>query len=143
VLLHGTELNIAPDGSLDWDDEYLAGFDVVVASVHSQLRQPRDEMTARLLRAINNPHVDIIGHLTTRLIGHRPPIDVDLDEIFAAAARTGTALEINSFPDRLDLDDELVRRARYAGVRFAISTDAHAVPYLAYLKFGVATAQRG
>jgi DNA polymerase (family 10) len=143
VLLHGTELNIAPDGSLDWDDEYLAGFDVVVASVHSQLRQPRDEMTARLLRAINNPHVDIIGHPTTRLIGHRPPIDVDLDEIFAAAARTGTALEINSFPDRLDLDDELVRRARCAGVRFAISTDAHAVPHLAYLKFGVATAQRG
>ena len=143
ALLHGTELNIAPDGSLDWDDEFLAGFDVVVASVHSQLRQPKDQMTARLLRAIGNPHVDIIGHPTTRLIGHRPPVDVDLDEIFAAAARTGTALEINSFPDRLDLDDELIYRARRAGVRFAISTDAHAVPHLDYLKFGVATAQRG
>ena len=143
VLLHGTELNIAPDGSLDWDDDVLAGFDVVVASVHSQLRQPKEEMTARLVRAISNPNVDIIGHPTTRLIGHRPPIDADLDEVFAAAARTGTALEINSFPDRLDLDGDLVRRAMRAGVRFAISTDAHAVPHLAYLKFGVATAQRG
>ncbi len=75
--------------------------------MHSQLRQSRDEMTARLLRAIENPHVHIIGHPTTRLIGHRPPIDVDLDAVFDAAARTGTALEINSFPDRLDLDDEL------------------------------------
>ncbi len=143
ALLHGTELNIAADGSLDWDDEFLAGFDVVVASVHSQLRQPRDQMTARLLRAISNPNVDIIGHPTTRLIGHRPPIDADLDAVFAAAARTGTALEINGFPDRLDLDDELVRRARLAGVKFAISTDAHAVPHLDYLRFGVATAQRG
>ena len=143
ALLHGTELNIAPDGSLDWDDQFLAGFDVVVASVHSQLRQPKDQMTARLLRAINNPNVDIIGHPTTRLIGHRPPIDVDLDAVFAAAARAGTALEINSFPDRLDLDDELVYRARRAGVRFAISTDAHAVPHLDYMRFGVATGQRG
>ena len=143
ALLHGTELNIAPDGTLDWDDDFLAGFDVVVASVHSQLRQPRDQMTARLVRAISNPNVDIIGHPTTRLIGHRPPIDADLDQVFAAAARTGTALEINSFPDRLDLDGELVRRAMHTGVRFAISTDAHAVPHLGYLKFGVATAQRG
>jgi DNA polymerase (family 10) len=144
ALLHGTELNIAPDGSLDWDDEFLAGFDVVVASVHSQLRQPREEMTARLVRAISNPNVDIIGHPTTRLIGHRPAIDVDLDEVFAAAARTGTALEVNSFPDRLDLDDELVYRARRAGVRFAISSDAHAaIPHLGYLRLGVATAQRG
>ena len=85
----------------------------------------------------------IIGHPTTRLIGHRPAIDVNLDAVFDAAARTGTALEINSFPDRLDLDDDLVRRARYAGVRFAINTDAHAVPHLDYLRFGVATAQRG
>lgn len=143
ALLHGTELNIAPDGTLDWDDDFLAGFDIVVASVHTQLRQPRDQMTARLVHAISNPNVDIIGHPTTRLLGRRPPIDADLDEIFAAAARTGTALEINSFPDRLDLDGELVRRAMHAGVRFAISTDAHAVPHLDYLKFGVATAQRG
>ena len=143
VLLHGAELNIAADGSVDWDADFLAGFDVVVASVHSQFRQSREEMTARLIRAVENPYVHIIGHPTTRIIGHRPAIDADFDAVFAAAARTGTALEINSFPDRLDLDADLVRRARYAGVRFAINTDAHAVPHLDYLRFGVATAQRG
>jgi DNA polymerase (family 10) len=92
---------------------------------------------------MENPHVDIIGHPTGRSIGHRPPVDVDLDAIFRAAAATGTALEINSFPDRLDLNDTLVRRARAAGVRFAIDTDAHAVPHLDYMQFGIATAQRG
>ena len=143
ALLHGTELNIQPDGSLDWDDEFLAGFDIVVASVHSAFRQSRQDMTARLLRAIEHPHVNVIGHPTGRTIGHRPPIDVDLDEVFRAAARTGTALEINAFPDRLDLGDDLIRQARHAGVRFAISTDAHAVPHLDYMRFGVATAQRG
>ncbi len=142
-LLHGTELDIAPDGSLDTDDEALAGFDVVVAALHSSLHQSRQEMTARLLRAIGNPFVDIIGHPTARLIGQRAAIDVDLDEVFAAAARTGTALEINGFPDRLDLSDELVRRALRAGVRFAISADAHAVRQLDYMKFGIATAGRG
>ncbi|HEX6311782.1 MAG TPA: DNA polymerase/3'-5' exonuclease PolX [Acidimicrobiia bacterium] len=143
VLLHGSELNIQPDGSLDWDDEFLASFDVLVASVHSHFTQPRDELTRRIIRAIEHPYVNIIGHPTGRLIGKRPAVDVDFDEIFRVAARTGTALEINSFPDRLDLDDEHVRRARDAGVRFAIDTDAHAVPHLGNLRFGVATAQRG
>ena len=143
TVLHGTELNIGPDGSLDWEDHFLAGFDVVVASVHSHFRQPRDVMTARVIRAIENPHVNVIGHPTGRSIGHRPPVDLDFDAVLAAAARTGTALEVNSFPDRLDLDDEHVRRARDAGVLLAISTDAHAVPHLDYLRFGVATAQRG
>lgn len=143
ALLHGTELNIQPDGSLDWDNDVLAGFDIVVASVHSQFRQSRDAMTARLLRAIENPFVHIIGHPTARMIGSRPPIDVDSDAVFRAAARTGTALEINSSPGRLDLSGELVRRARHAGVRFAVSTDAHAVGHLDHLRFGVATAQRG
>ena len=143
TLLHGTELNIGPDGSLDWDDDFLAGFDVVVASVHSHFRQPRDVMTARVIRAIENPCVNVIGHPTGRSIGHRPPIDLDFDAVLQAAARTGTALEVNSFPDRLDLDDEHARRARDAGVRLAIDTDAHAVPHLDYLRFGVATAQRG
>jgi DNA polymerase (family 10) len=143
ALLHGTELNIQPDGSVDWDDDFLAGFDIVVASVHSAFRLSRDEMTARILRAVEHPHINVIGHPTGRTIGHRPPMDADWDEIFRAAARTGTALEINGYPDRLDLDDGLVRRARHAGVHFAISTDAHAVPHLDYLRFGVATAQRG
>jgi DNA polymerase (family 10) len=143
ALLHGSELNIQPDGTLDWDDEFLAGFDVLVASVHSAFRQSRHAMTARILRAVENPLVNIIGHPSGRTIGHRPPIDADWDEVFRAAARTGTALEINGFPDRLDLDDTLVRRARHAGVRFAVSTDAHAEPHLDYMRFGVATAQRG
>ncbi|MFZ2174086.1 MAG: DNA polymerase/3'-5' exonuclease PolX [Rhodococcus sp. (in: high G+C Gram-positive bacteria)] len=142
-LLHGTELNIQPDGSLDWDEEFLSGFDVVVASVHSQFRQSRAEMTARVVRAIEHPCVNVIGHPTSRLIGSRPPIDLDFEAVFRAAARTGTALEINSQPDRLDLDGDLVRRAHHHGVRFAVSTDAHAVPQLDYIRFGVATAQRG
>ncbi|MFD2421206.1 DNA polymerase/3'-5' exonuclease PolX [Amycolatopsis pigmentata] len=143
TLLHGTELNIQPDGSLDWDEEFLSTFDIVVASVHSRFRQSREEMTARVLRAIEHPCVHVIGHPTGRLIGSRPPVDLDHDAVFRAAARTGTALEINSSPERLDLDGDLVRRARHFGVRFAVSTDAHAVPHLDYLRFGVATAQRG
>ncbi|KZS60457.1 DNA polymerase/3'-5' exonuclease PolX [Mycobacterium ostraviense] len=143
AVLHGSELNIAADGSLDWDDEFLAGFDVLVASVHSDFDQTRDQMTRRLLTAIEHPYVNIIGHPTTRLLGRRPPIDVDVDAVFAAAARTQTALEINAFPDRLDLSDELVRRAREHGVVFAIDTDAHAVPHLDYLRYGIAVAQRG
>ncbi|NIJ11030.1 DNA polymerase (family 10) [Saccharomonospora amisosensis] len=143
ALLHGTELNIQPDGSLDWDTEFLSEFDIVVASVHSHFDQPRDVLTARLLRAIEHPYVNVIGHPTTRIIGGRSPIDVDLDEVFRAAARTGTALEVNSLPERLDLNGELVRRARHFGVRFAVSSDAHSVAQLGNLSFGVATAQRG
>jgi DNA polymerase (family 10) len=142
-LLHGSELNIQPDGSLDWDDEFLAGFDVVVASVHSHFTQSREKMTRRVIRAIENPMVNIIGHPTGRLIGKRPGIDLDYDAVFEAAARAGTALEVNAFPDRLDLDDELLLRARQYGTLFAIDTDSHAVPHLANLRFGVATAQRG
>src|SRR6185369_11106736 len=103
VLLHGTELNIGPDGSVDWDADFLAGFDICVASVHSHFNQSSEAMTRRLIRACENPYVNVIGHLTTRMIGRRPPIDADFDAVFEAAARTGTALEINSFPDRLDL----------------------------------------
>ena len=107
AVLHGSELNIAADGSLDWDDDFLAGFDILVASVHSDFDQTREEMTRRLITAIEHPYVNIIGHPTTRLLGRRPPIDFDVDAVFAAAARTHTALEINAFPDRLDLNDEL------------------------------------
>ena len=100
-------------------------------------------MTRRLLTAIEHPYVNIIGHPTTRLLGRRPPIDFDVDAVFAAVARTHTAMEINGFPDRLDLNDELVRRAREHGVVFAVDTDAHAVPHLDYISYGVAVAQRG
>ena len=143
VLLHGSELNIQPDGSVDWDEEFLDGFDVCVASVHSHFNLPRDEMTRRVIRAMEHPNVNILGHLTTRQIGRRDPIDLDLDEVFRAAARTGTALEINSFPDRLDLKDEHVARARRHGVRFAIDTDSHSTLHLQNIRFGVAVAQRG
>jgi DNA polymerase (family 10) len=142
-LLHGTELNIDPDGGVDWDESFLEGFDVTVASVHSHFTQTRDEMTRRVVRAIEHPSVNIIGHLTTRKIGRRDPVDIDLEAVFAAAGRTGTALEINAFPDRLDLRDEHVLWARRHGVKFSIDTDAHAVGHLEVMRFGVATAQRG
>lgn len=143
TLLHGTELNIGPDGGVDWDAGFLAGFDITVASVHSHFNQPRDEMTRRFIRAMENPNVHVIGHLTTRKIGRREAVDVDLDAVFAAAARTGTALEINSYPDRLDLRDEHVLWARRHGVKFAVDTDSHAVGHLDVMRYGVATAQRG
>lgn len=142
-VLHGTELNIGPDGEVDWPPEFLAGFDLCVASVHSHFTQSRREMTRRLVRACENPYVSIIGHPTARMIGRRPPVDADFDEVFAACARTGTALEVNAFPDRLDLPDEHIARARRYGVKFALDTDAHAAVHLGYLRYAVGTAQRG
>ncbi|MFF7467682.1 DNA polymerase/3'-5' exonuclease PolX [Streptomyces sp. NPDC008092] len=142
-LLHGTELNIGPEGEVDWPDDFLAGFDLCVASVHSHFKQSREQLTRRLVRACENPYVNIIGHPTTRLIGKRPGIDADLDAVFEACARTGTALEINAHPHRLDLRDEDILRARRHGVRFAVNSDAHAVPHLANMRYGIGTAQRG
>jgi DNA polymerase (family 10) len=142
-LLHGTELNIGPDGALDWPDEFLAGFDICVASVHSHFNQSRQELTRRLIRACENPHVAVIGHPTTRRIGKRPGIDADFDAVFAACARSGTALEINAHPERLDLCDEDILRAKRYGVKFAVNSDAHTTTHLPYLRYGVATAQRG
>ncbi|MFE0331438.1 DNA polymerase/3'-5' exonuclease PolX [Streptomyces sp. NPDC003753] len=142
-LLHGTELNISAEGDVDWPGAFLAGFDLCVASLHSHFDLDRRAMTRRLVRACENPHVNIIGHPTTRLIGKRPGVDADWDEVFAACARTGTALEINAQPDRLDLCDEDILRARQHGVRFAVNTDAHSVLHLAHLRYGVGTAQRG
>jgi DNA polymerase (family 10) len=142
-LLHGTELNIGPEGTVDWGPEFLAGFDICVASVHSHFNQSSEQLTHRLVRACENPYVSIIGHPTTRQLGRRDPIDADLDAVFHAAARTGTALEVNSHPDRLDLGDELILRAKRHGVRFAVTTDAHATVHLDNLRYGVATAQRG
>jgi DNA polymerase (family 10) len=147
-LLHGTELNIAPDGSVDWDEasfggQGLTGFDLCVASVHSHFDQPRAEMTRRFVTACENPRVNIIGHPTTRRIGRRPPVDVDFGELFRACARTGTALEINASPQRLDLPSDHIRAARDAGVVFAIDSDAHSVADQGNMPYGVGTAQRG
>jgi DNA polymerase (family 10) len=143
TLLHGTELNIAPDGSVDWDAEFLAGFDVCVASVHSHFDLPRAQMTRRLIAACENPRVNIIGHPLARKFGRRPEIEVDLPELFAACAATGTALEVNAHPARLDLPSAHLRAARDAGVKFSIDSDAHSTGHLANLRYGVGTAQRG
>jgi DNA polymerase (family 10) len=142
-LLHGTELNIGPDGSVDWDAGFLEGFDICVASVHSHFEQSRAEMTRRFLAACENPHVNVIGHPTTRRMGKRPPVEVDFGELFRACARTGTALEINASPQRLDLPSDHLRAARDAGVKFAIDSDAHSVSDLGNMPYGVGTAQRG
>jgi len=141
-LLHGTELNIGPDGSVDWPAEVLRGFDVCVASVHSHFTMGRDEMTRRFIAACENPYVDIIGHPTTRKIGKRGMVDADWDAVFRAAARTGTALEIDSYPDRSDLPSDLVRRAKHHGVKFSVDSDSHAIPHLAHQRFGIGIAQR-
>ncbi|MGO8889286.1 MAG: DNA polymerase/3'-5' exonuclease PolX [Streptosporangiaceae bacterium] len=142
-LLHGTELNIGPDGSVDWEADFLAGFDLCVASVHSHFEQPRAEMTRRFITACENPHVNVIGHPTARRIGKRPPVEVDFGELFRACARTGTALEINASPQRLDLPSDHIRAARGAGVKFAIDSDAHSVSDLGNMPYGVGAAQRG
>ncbi|GLW10877.1 DNA polymerase/3'-5' exonuclease PolX [Microtetraspora sp. NBRC 13810] len=141
-LLHGTELNIGPDGAVDWPEEVLAGFDVTVASVHSHFTQSRAEMTARFIAACDNPQVHIIGHPTTRKIGKRPQVDADWEAVFRRAAATGTVMEIDSYPDRSDLPADLVRLARHLGVKFSIDSDSHAIPHLANQRYGVGIAQR-
>ena len=143
ALLHGTELNIAPDGTVDWPADFLDGFDVCVASVHSHFDQDRRAMTRRFITACENPNVHIIGHPTARRLRKRPPVDVDFAELFRACAETGTALEVNSHPERLDLPADHIRAARDAGVMFAIDSDAHSTANLGYLPYGVGQAQRG
>lgn len=142
-LLQGIEVNIRGDGKLDYDDKVLSRFDVVTASIHSGLGQSRAQITARMLFAIRNPHVDIIGHPTGRIIDRRDPSEFDEEAVFSAAAETGTALEINSQPDRLDLKDMHARRAMELGAAFAIDSDSHATNQLDLIRYGVATARRG
>jgi DNA polymerase (family 10) len=142
-VLHGTEMEIRADGSLDYPDEVLAELDFVIASLHVSLSQPREEITKRLLGAIENPHVDMIGHPSGRLLPDRAGADLDIDVIIAAAVRTGTILEINANPRRLDLRDSHVRLAVEARVKLAINTDAHHFDQLDLSHYGVAVAQRG
>ncbi|RLC94785.1 MAG: DNA polymerase/3'-5' exonuclease PolX [Chloroflexi bacterium] len=143
TVLSGIEVDIRADGSLDLPDEMLADLDVVIAAVHSALGQDEARMTRRLLAAIENRHVDIIAHPTARLLGEREPVAVDMEAVFRAAARTGTALEINAMPDRLDLKDSHVFRARELGVKLTLGSDAHAAEHLALMRYGVGTARRG
>ncbi len=142
-LLHGTEVEILADGRLDYPDDVLAELDIVIASLHTSLRQPREQITERLLGAIRNPNVDAIGHPTGRLLGSRDPADLDMEAIFAAAGEHGVALEINANPERLDLRDAHARRAVELGCLISINTDAHHPDHLALRRYGVATARRG
>jgi DNA polymerase (family 10) len=142
-LLAGSEVEIRIDGTLDFPDEVLAELDIVVASLHIGQRQPAEQVTARLLAAIRNPHVDIIGHPTGRLIGERAPADLDLEAVLRAAAETGTALEVNAYPKRLDLRDAHVQRAIELGAKLVISSDAHGTDGFSVLPLGVGTARRG
>ena len=142
TVLAGSECDILPDGSLDYPDDVLAQMDLVVAAVHSRFKQPRAEMTRRICRALENPYVNILAHPTGRLMGQREPYDVDLEAVFAAARRHGKALEINCYPERLDLNDVHARRARELGVLLAINTDTHALDQLDTMRLGVATARR-
>lgn len=142
-LLHGIELEIRADGTLDFGDEVLAELDLVVASVHSAFGQSREKMTARMIAAASNPNVDIIGHPTGRLIGRRDAYDVDVEALIDACSRSGTALEINAHPSRLDLDDVQARRAIEKGCWLAIDTDAHAPDNFELISYGIATARRG
>lgn len=142
VILHGTEVNIRADGALDYDDETLARLDWVVASVHGAFHRTREEQTARVIRALENPYVSIVAHPTGRILNRRDGIDVDMDEVIRAAARTGSALEINSGPDRLDLNDIHARAAREAGVPICVNSDAHHPEHLGWVDLGLSVARR-
>jgi DNA polymerase (family X) len=141
-LLAGTESNIGLDGALDYPDDLLAALDWVIGSVHTSFSISEKEMTARVVAAIENPHVDCIGHLTGRLIGRREPYGIDIEAVVDAAARTGTMLEINGNPNRRDLSEHHARLAAEAGVTIVVNTDAHGVETMANIAYGVATARR-
>lgn len=143
TILHGTEMDIRADGSMDYPDEVLAKLDVVIASIHVGQKQDRDTITRRVLNAIENQHVDIIGHPRSQLIPDRGPTALDMDAVFAAAARHDTALEINANPQRLDLDAAHARRAQEMGIKLVINTDAHYLDNLELVAFGIGTARRG
>lgn len=141
-ILKGSEVDILTDGALDLDSALLAELDFVIASVHSRFKLDEATMTARIIRAMESGVVDLIAHPTGRLLGARDPYAVDLERLFAAAAATQTALEINAYPDRLDLNDVNARRARDCGVKISINTDAHHPDHLGLLFYGIATARR-
>ncbi|MBI3975102.1 MAG: DNA polymerase/3'-5' exonuclease PolX [Armatimonadetes bacterium] len=143
AVLIGTECEVAPDGRLDYPDEVLAELDIVLAAVHSHFRMSEEEMTRRLVRAMESPHVHLVAHPTGRLLSQRESYAVNVETLIETARRTGTALEINAGPERLDLRDSQARLARERGVRLAINTDAHTRDELRYMEFGIGTARRG
>lgn len=142
-ILKGAEVNIRKDGSLDIKNEVLEKLDIVGAAIHSHFNLGKNEQTERLLKAMENPHLDIIFHPSGRLLGQRPGIDLDWDKVFEAAKKTGTVLEINAYPNRLDLNDDNIRRAKNMGIKLSIGTDAHSVNELSYNIYGISQARRG
>jgi DNA polymerase (family 10) len=142
-ILKGLEVNIRKDGSLDISDDILAQVDIVLAAAHSNFKMTREEQTERLCRAMKNPHVDIIAHPTGRIIGGRSGYELDMEKIFDCAKETGTVLEINSYPNRLDLKDAHIKRAIEKGIKLSLGTDSHAARQLHNMELGVAQARRG
>ena len=143
TVLIGTECDIAADGSLDYPDDLLADLDVVIASVHTRFKMSREAMTRRITRAMQSGHVDILGHPTGRMLTQRDPYEVDMEAVVDTAVATGTALEINGSPERLDLSDTHARLATERGARLAIGTDAHTGDHLSHMPLGVGVARRG
>lgn len=142
-ILKGSEVDILKDGSLDYSDRILGELDIVIASVHSGFKTPKGEMTKRIVRAINSGHINVLCHPTGRLINQRNPYEVDLDMVMKAAKKNNVALEINSFPSRLDLKDIHIKAAVENDVKLAISTDSHSTNHLKFIEFGIAQARRG
>ena len=142
-ILTGSEVDIKSDGTMDYPDEILAGLDVVIASIHSAMGQDEETMTARVIRALRNPHVDILGHPTARMLGRRNPVKLDMERVFEVALETGTALEMNVALPRLDLKDVYIRRAVELGVPMVISSDAHSTSELDRMPRGISQARRG
>ncbi len=142
-ILTGIEVDIRADGTIDLPDALLSELDVVIAAIHSAMTQSEAQITRRLLNAIENPHVDIVAHPTCRLIGEREPAAVDMEAVFKAALKHNKAIEINAMPDRLDLKDTHIYRARELGVKLAMGTDAHSTAQLGFMRFGIGIARRG
>ena len=142
-ILRGAEVDIKSNGKMDFEDEILKELDIVVGAVHTKFTQPKEEMTKRIIQAIENPYVHIIAHPTGRLIGKRDPYEVDMDKLLDAAKANGKIMELNAYTDRLDLNDLHCRKAKEKGVKIAISTDSHWTEHLSWIRYGIATARRG
>jgi DNA polymerase (family 10) len=143
AVLIGTECDILADGALDYPDDVLADLDVVIIAVHTRFRMSREAMTRRIITAMEHAHAHILGHPTGRLLGQRDPYELDVEAVVDAAVRTGTALEINAAPERLDLKDTYARLAKERGARLVIGTDAHTGDHLRHMTYGVSVARRG
>jgi DNA polymerase (family 10) len=142
-VLNGAEVDIRSNGKMDFEDDILKELELVVGAVHTKFTQPKEEMTKRIIQAIENPYVHIIAHPTGRLIGKRDPYEVDMDKLLDAAKTNGKIMELNAYPDRLDLNDLHCRKAKQKGVKIAISTDSHWIEHLSWIRYGIATARRG